>query len=73
MTGDKAYFPRKHHFDFGELRLWRTADGILWAENDLFRGAYLATDDATKIGALGWHNEICVEFISEQVAKGWQK
>ena len=51
-------------------RKWREGD-ILYAENDWVRMAFVVTDDLTKLGQMGWHNDICVEYISADTAKLW--
>lgn len=57
---------------FGPTRRWRDGD-ILHAENDFISGAYVVTDDKSKVGELGFHGprELCVEYISPEAAKVW--
>lgn len=57
---------------FGETRRWKDGD-ILHAENVFISGAYVVTDDKSKVGSLGFHGprELCVEYISAEAAKVW--
>lgn len=58
---------------FGRVRRWKEGDR-LFAENDWFRGAYVVTDNRSKVGSMGLHgpDQICVEFISAEKGKLWE-
>lgn len=56
----------------GLVRRWKDG-GILYAQNDFVRLAYVVTDDLGKIGKLGYGpKETIVEYISPKVASLWE-
>ena len=61
----------KLSFYYGPPRKWKEGD-ILYAENEVVRMAYVVTDDLTKLGQMGWHKDICVEYISPETGALWQ-
>lgn len=61
-------------FDLGPVKRWKDGD-ILHAENDFISGAFVVTDDQSKIGELCFHGprELCVEYINAKTAKLWDE
>ncbi len=59
---------------FGEPKRWKTDDGILWAENDFLKMAYVVLDpklDEIKSSGLAVRNGIFVKPITAEQAKLW--
>ncbi len=59
-------------FNFGPVQRWRDSDGILYAQNDFVRMAYVC-DPSKPFDSNGFHGprQVCVGYLDPARAAKW--